>query len=258
MKRQFVIIVVLLISIFSLSLAEDMLQKIIVTPENPTNSFDIQLWLSKGDGATYISGENLTLSFRTTKNAYVVLYDIQSNGSVNIIFPNRYDQDNFVYADTTYTLPRGGYNFTVDTVTGMEYIQAVASTEQFVNFNQWQQAFTNSVYPSVSLNAEEYFGNFNSRISVIPNPEIQWTSAITSFNVRSNSNYNGYLSCTSYPSGAEIWVDGRYTGRKTPTSFTLNSGNHLIRYVINQTRENSRYVNITPGQVTNLFMDMLH
>lgn len=257
MKKKLFILTVLIVLMTCISFANDMLQKIIVTPDLPPASFDISISIDKGNGGTYQPGETMNLTFRTNKDAYVVLYDIQPNGAVNIIFPNRYDQNNFVRANTTYYLPRQGYNFTIDNIVGTEYIQAVASTQQFVNFNQWQQAFNTSVYPPVSLNAPDYFKNFSSKIAVVPNPQIEWTSAIVSFNVQAYQ-YNGYLNCTSYPSGAEIWVDGAYTGRRTPTALTLGAGNHLIRYVITQHREKSQYVTIQPGVTSNLFMDIFN
>jgi hypothetical protein len=257
MKKNLFMIIILIILMACVSFADDMMQKIIVTPDVPPASFDIQISINKGNGANYMPGENMSLTFRTNKDAYVVLYDIQPNGAVSIIFPNRYDQDNYVRGNTTYYLPRQGYNFTIDNIPGTEYIQAVASTRQFVNFIQWQQAFNTSVYPPVSMDAKNYFSNFSSKIAVVPNPQIEWTSAIVSFNVQPYP-YNGYLNCTSYPSGAEVWVDGRFTGRRTPTNLTLSAGNHLVRYVITQHREKSQYVNIQPGVTSNLFMDILN
>ena len=256
MKRMIVVLSMLAVLLVGMTFADDMMSKIVVVPDNPS-SFDIQLSINKGNGGTYAPGENLTLTFRTNRDAYVVLYDIQPNGQVSIIFPNRYDQDNFVRANTTYYLPRQGYNFMIDNIQGTEYIQAVASSKQFVHFNQWQSQFSTSVYPPVSMNATKYFENFATKIAVVPDPQIVWTSAICSFNVVAY-NMSGYLNCSSYPSGAEVWVDGIYSGRRTPCTLVLTPGNHLIRFVVSQYREKSQYVLINPGATTNLFMDILN
>lgn len=257
MKKRIFVLTVLLITLLSFAFADDMMMKIAVVPDNPPPSFDIQLSINKGNGSTYAPGENLSVTFRTNRDAYVVLYDIQPNGQVSIIFPNRYDQNNFVRANKTYYLPRQGYNFMIDNTLGTEYIQAVASTKQFVHYNQWQSQFTNSVYPPVSMNATKYFENFSTKIAVVPDPQILWTSAIVSFNVASYQ-MNGYLNCNSYPSGAEVWVDGRFTGRRTPCTLTLTPGNHLVRFVVSQYRESSQYVLINPGSTKNLFLNIIN
>src|SRR6056297_1424777 len=257
MKKRIFVLTVLMISLLCFAFADDMMMKIAVVPDNPPASFEIQVTINKGNGGIYTPGENLSLTFRTNRDAYVVLYDIQPNGQVSIIFPNRYDQNNFVRANTTYYLPRQGYSFMIDNVSGTEYIQAVASTKQFVHYNQWQMAFNNSVYPPVSMDATKYFDNFSTKIAVVPDPQILWTSAIVPLNVTPYP-MNGYLNCTSYPSGAEVWVDVVYTGSRTPCTLPLNPGNHLVRYVISPYREKSQYVLINPGITTSLFMNLFN
>src|SRR5688572_3038305 len=39
---------------------------------------------------------------------------------------------------------------------------------------------------------------------------------------------NGSLKVTSFPSGAEVWVDGMNTGKVTPMSVSLTEGDHMI------------------------------
>ena len=39
---------------------------------------------------------------------------------------------------------------------------------------------------------------------------------------------NGSLKVTSYPSGAEVWIDGRNTGKTTPMSESLSVGEHTV------------------------------
>jgi len=256
MKKVLIAITVIMLVVSGMVIAS-MKTKIVVTPDNPSPSFNIQLSINKGNGAVYSPGENISVSFRTNRDAYVVLYDIQPNGKVHILFPNRYDPNNFVRANQTYYLPRQGYNFMVENTPGTEYIQAVASTQQFVHYNQWQQEFNNSVFPPVSMNAKDYFSDFQTKIAVTPDPQIMWTSAIASFNVQPYQQ-KGYLSCTSHPGGAQIWVDGRFTGRRTPATLSLAAGNHMIRFVIPNHKAKSQYVRVDPGVTTNLFMDILN
>ena len=39
---------------------------------------------------------------------------------------------------------------------------------------------------------------------------------------------NGSLKVTSFPSGAEVWVDGEDTGKVTPMSLSLSEGEHEV------------------------------
>jgi hypothetical protein len=39
---------------------------------------------------------------------------------------------------------------------------------------------------------------------------------------------NGTLTVTSYPSGAEVWIDGAFTGKHTPSSISLPHGEHKV------------------------------
>src|SRR5437868_14421763 len=60
---------------------------------------------------------------------------------------------------------------------------------------------------------------------------------------------SGSLKVTSFPSGAEVWVDGTYTGKTTPMSVSVAVGDHAVLVRIPNTGWNAdtRVVSIVEG-----------
>lgn len=117
----------------------DATRKIVPVPrETPTpyKRINIDLWFDKQCGSVYRQGEKIILSFRTTADGYVTLYDIDTRGQVSIVFPNREQPDNFVRANQTYSVPNRNYSYDliVEGPEGIEYVDAIVS---FDPYYQW-------------------------------------------------------------------------------------------------------------------------
>ncbi|MCP4404061.1 MAG: DUF4384 domain-containing protein [bacterium] len=105
-------------------------------PEN--KDLKVKVWTDKGDqGPTYFVGERIYISFTVTKDSYLILYDIDSTGNVNILFPNPYHPDNLVRKGRVYTLPSANYrhDLVIKGPTGEEIFFAVASSYAYYH---WQ------------------------------------------------------------------------------------------------------------------------
>ncbi len=78
----------------------------------------------------YRSGNEIRLSFQTTKDAYVVVYNIDADGYVQLLYPED-GRPVLSKGRTTYFLPPPGKNLTWEagSTTGVEYIHALAVTE---------------------------------------------------------------------------------------------------------------------------------
>jgi hypothetical protein len=203
-------------------------RKIIITPEQPS-TLNAEISINKGEGAAYQSGESISISFRVNKASYVVIYDTEANGDTHIIFPNRYQKVNYVKANQTVTVPQG-YKFTVGGTQGKEYLQIVASTAQFAQFNAWSQNYTADPFPSVTKNAEQDLQVYARKIIITPDaPAPEWTSASTFFYV-GNRPVDGTVSFNTTPSGAAIWVDGTWLSGSTPLRTTLSEGYHYFKF----------------------------
>jgi len=87
----------------------------------------------------------------------------------------------------------------------------------------------------------EYMGS-SSLTSARPKPEPLNQTAPSSIPATAK------VHVTSLPSGAEIYVDGRYYG-DTPSDITLTTGAHLVKVTIGG-REWSRTVQVTAGEIS--------
>jgi len=97
---------------------------IIVEPDE----LQVNIWVDK---SAYQVGEEITIHFWVNKPAWVYIIDIDAAGRARLIFPNRYDRDNYVSQGGEYSLPGPSdpYRFVVVPPTGTEYVQIIASTQ---------------------------------------------------------------------------------------------------------------------------------
>ncbi len=235
MKRS--IVFVLLFTGFLLStffgadtLKEIQPRSIIIVPDQPSN-LEAKIWIDKGEGATYNSGESLQVFFETNKNAYVAIYDILPNGQTNLIFPNKYQKNNYITANTATKIPVG-YSFKIGPDVGKEYLQIVASTTQFTKYDAWTQNFNTEAFPEITLDAPNFLQNYIKSIIIVPDPtKPEWTSAMTYFYVNTTPK-QGTVDLNSTPSGAMIWLDGSWIGKTTNYKNTLSEGYHYVKYYL--------------------------
>ena len=231
-KRLFLTILMIMVISFVFAQSNQIQpRKIIVVPDEPSN-LEASINVDRGEGSVYQPGELISIQFRTNKDAYVVIYDIMPNGNTHILFPNRYEKDNFVPANTTREIPRG-YKLKLGNDTGKEYLQIVASTKQFAKYNAWTQSFSSSPFPMVTKNAESDLKAYTRSIIVEPDNNVpEWTSNTTFFYV-GQSPKNGTVNFRTNPSGAAIWLDGNWINKSTPYKNTLAEGYHYVRFYKN-------------------------
>jgi outer membrane protein OmpA-like peptidoglycan-associated protein len=109
-------------------------RKIVPQPRDRTN---VDVWFDKQCGASYGQGEKILISFKTTADAYVTVYDIDTRGNVSVLFPNRHYPDNFVRGNRTYTMPNRDYTYdlVVEGPEGIEYVDVVASADPYYHWD---------------------------------------------------------------------------------------------------------------------------
>ncbi|MCK4233672.1 DUF4384 domain-containing protein [candidate division WOR-3 bacterium] len=196
-------------------------------------NLEIDVSVDKGDEAVYYDEEPIFISFRTTENAYVIIYDIDTDGNLHLIFPEREEGRGFIRANRTYQIPADNddYSLRIKGPPGEEFICAVASTEPLR-------------IPAVFRGEEE------SQFKVEGDPE-KAIENITEDILEGNRGAYAtdicylYVECpfpppplycaveiVSKPSGAKIYLNGRYFGR-TPAVITgIPPGVH--RLVLNK------------------------
>lgn len=108
---------------------------------------DVQVWTNHRDGEFY-EGDNITISFMANRDAFVVIYSIDTRGRVEILYPADPGDDNFVTGGVTYRLPsvNSNYDLKVTGPSGTENIQVIASRER-IPIPDW--------YPNSGITTDE-------------------------------------------------------------------------------------------------------
>lgn len=65
----------------------------------------VDVWVDRGDWSVYQPGDLLGVYFRVDRPCYVTIVDYAPDGSVEMLFPNRWSGSNFVRPDRTYRIP---------------------------------------------------------------------------------------------------------------------------------------------------------
>ena len=139
------------------------------------SAFELKLWTNKPSGEPYIEGEDLEISVRANRDAFLKVDYYQADGRVVHLVPNLFVDDAFVRAGKTYTFggrhARSGFRITGPF--GAETIKAVASTNPLDSLLASEKPVEES---------QNYLKNFHAQmrgIKVVANPDqpTQWAEA---------------------------------------------------------------------------------
>ena len=245
-----------LVLLFSVASAQE---SVVISPQsivvNPKPSFNVEVFTDRdtsGEGIpTYQIGEQITIGVRVSSAAYIYLFNIKSNGEIQQILPNRYDQqgqNNFLEVGQTRYFPRpdAPYTFDIAEPRGLDKVIAVASkdpidTSQLANFSQ-DPNFASS-------NAGEQSFAQSLSIVVRPKPQNSWVTDTALLYVGSApaTPVYGTLNITSTPSGAEAFVDGQFVGY-TPVRYGTQAGSHEVRVQLSGYNTFTNDVSLGGGQ----------
>ncbi len=226
-----------LLSVLSAASAQE---GVVLSPQaivvNPVPSYEVEVFVDRdasGEATpSYAVGEAIRIGVRVSEDAYVYLFNVRTDGSVNQILPNNYDpegQNNFVRAgETKYFPPEGAaYEFQAAAPEGLDKVIAVASETQ-LDTSTLASFGSDPNFASSSL-GEEGFADALSVI-VTPLPQDDWVSDTALFYVGSAvtaAPLYGTLSVTSEPAGARVLVDDVFVGY-TPLRYGTTSGDHTV------------------------------
>ena len=88
--------------------------RIVVQPTPPWCDWDghsshgrlrVQAWVDRGEWATYCPGDPLAVYFRVSRPCYVTIVDYAPDGSVSIIYPNRWSGSGLVQPGRVHRVP---------------------------------------------------------------------------------------------------------------------------------------------------------
>jgi hypothetical protein len=232
MKRiQMIVAASLVILLAASALGQE---RVVPRPDDP---LEIRVWTNKAEGKSFGQGEHVIVYFRANRDCFVTIYDLDTRGNVNLLFPYDYDEPIYIEGNRVYTIPDyyDDYELAVEGPPGTEYIQAVASLDPF-DVPQWPSRFLeyDDYYPlQADREPAEFLDYVNHRYFPLDDCYKRCATDYASFEVRREWSYewddyydvhNVYHHyyydpwdwCGSiyigYPFGASIWIDGIFYG----------------------------------------------
>lgn len=181
----------------------------------------VDVWTDRDDGSNYYEGDDITIYFRASADAYVTIYDLDTRGNVNLIFPPNAGDNNYVRGGEIYMIPESSddYTLTLEGPPGNEHIQMVASTEYFpvpdwrgpvsVYEKDWGFKYDGENENFIARVNQKYFSGDNfayDHVSFYVAPKYYYQSVQTAYSGGGGRVY------VDYPSGCEVYVDGVFFG----------------------------------------------
>ncbi len=221
------------------------------TAIRPVTDFNIEVWIDKGCGKSYTEGENITIYFKSNKDCYLTLFDLTPGGRIRLLFPNRYEKNNFLEANKVHTIPPG---FVVTPPPGKEMIRAIATTSPWQLFSdeeitRYHSEHPEERYPVISKSGEDFAAKFNEKIEIIPQPNRAIASCIFTVISKVVPQY-GKIKATSTPSNAKVYLDGGYRGTTPLLISNVKVGEHDIKFTKKDYYDRSKPVQVKENQVT--------
>jgi len=254
--KKFCYILFLILLISSLSSAEE------------EDDFRIDMNVDKGDDAVYYEGEPIFISFHSTKDAYIFIYDIDTNGKISAIYPESSEEKGFIKANKTYRIPAevDDYSFRVKGPSGEEFICCVTSSEPLH-------------IPSIfeEQKGDTYFqveGEPEEAIKDIADEILKWSQGssavdVCHFFVEEEKDefmpplppfptppFCGSLKIQTKPRAAKIYLDGRYFGRTPAVIGGIPPGKHRLLLTKNGYYKYSKMIHINGGDIKTIRLNL--
>ncbi|AFZ66591.1 DUF4384 domain-containing protein [Deinococcus peraridilitoris] len=212
-------------------------QSIIVNP-TPTE-LSVRVWTNKDTSGNqtpdYRVGEKITLFTTVNQDAYVYLFNVNPDGSIDQILPNRYQSgQNFLRGGTTKQFPAQGDNFTFDISgqAGLNKVLALASKTQLNldQISQFRADQQNQGFATVTVRGQD---NFARALSIVVNPVPQnaWTTDVALYSTvtgQAQAPARGGVNVASNVQGT-VFLNDREVGQTGSTFANITPGTYRVR-----------------------------
>jgi hypothetical protein len=208
---------------------------------NPTPEFKADVWVDRGQGATYYPGDSIDVYYRSTKNSYVYILNIDAANRSRWLLPSQWFPNNYAMANRTYVLS----NMQVEVPSGREYLVVFSSTEPLSLPYLEQSVRSGGETSYIEGEADLVFGAIQAKIRITP--QRNWVSSNTYFYVG-----GGYtipirqpiqpvippapryaaVNVSTNPSRARVFLDGEDKGTSTVLIKNVPLGKHEITVVL--------------------------
>ncbi len=161
-------------------------------------SIEARVWLDRGNEPVLQRGEGVRVYYRTSQDAFVSIFHIDTNGTIRMVFPNSPQENHYARGGRDYRVLFPGSNYWyVDDDPGMGYFFIVASPEPF-NFTDlryshygggWDLSYVGrQVYRDPYLAMDDYVA------ALIPDWEyIPYGLDFTAYNVEQRYDYPRFM-----------------------------------------------------------------
>jgi len=189
--------------------------------------FGVEVWTDRGNDAVYQPGDVMQLRVRATDDSYLLVYEIDAEGYVRVLFP--YEGSNgLVDGRRTYHVPADDANveLVVQKSTGQGYVVALASHQPFVNLPWYLRPYNeqadevgyvnqpnddeDGVADDGRIVGDPYVAMERIRRTVLRDPaaDDEFATAYTSYYVHEQVRYPRYICYDCHRPNRWAWWDG--------------------------------------------------
>ena len=208
-------------------------QSIIVNPVQ--SDVQVRVWVDKNPDGTgtpvYRPGEQIKLFTTVNQDAYVYLFDVDAQGTITQILPNRYSSgDNFLRAGTVKQFPASGDQFTFDIAEpyGLSKVLALASKTP-LNLDQITTFQSGQNFGSAKVQGQQQLAQALS-IVVNPIPQNSWVGDTALYSVEPrNPVRTSTLFVGTDAAGANVYLNDRLLGGANVSYTGIAAGSYRLK-----------------------------
>ncbi len=185
----------------------------------------VELWTDRGTDAVYQPGERIEIKARASDDAYLLVYEIDAEGAVHVLYP-MVGQSGRVEGHRTYRLPNDDRGeLMVDSETGEGYIVAIASRYPFEDLPWYLRPYNpqgesvgyvgqpdqeEGITDDGKIVGDPFVAMERIRRRVLHDPKVEadFGTAYVDYYVHEQVRYPRYLCYDCHRPGQYAWWDG--------------------------------------------------
>ena len=238
----------------------------------PPPSFEASLSLNR---RAYAIGERVRITFQATQDAHVFIFSTDAAGVERQIFPNFFDQSNRVRANSSRTIPSGGYDLVATGPPGRNVVTLVAVRSDVPILAEWLRFSQGDPYPVRAGGAhalaqraraaapeDSSDGPAGRGIAVVDKYDPQVAEASVEFSVTSgvgpwSDDSRASIDVRTEPPGARVFLNSDLVGVTPFPPARVSPGSYRLRIERNGYWTAERRINVRKGESTRIRLQLI-